>query len=126
MRTKLLSTALSPSFLAKIRPHDFTKTLYFSASWFGELRRQLADQEGTVAATRLFSYFQKRSWSTLARVRYNDDQLTDALTEWGGDSNAARCKVAYLLLRHSLQVLSQRRPCFGLADGIHPHLGPLD
>jgi hypothetical protein len=26
MRTKLLSTALSPSFLAKIHPHDFTKT----------------------------------------------------------------------------------------------------
>jgi hypothetical protein len=103
-----------------------TQVLYFSASWFGELRRQLADQEGSVAATRLFSYFQKRSWSTLARVRYNDDQLTDALTEWGGDSNAARCKVAYLLLRHSLQVLSQRRPCFGLADGIHPNLGPLD
>jgi hypothetical protein len=61
----------------------------------------------------------------LARVRYNDDQLTDALTEWGGDSNAARCKAAYLLLRHSLQVLSQRRPCFGLADGIDPNLGPL-
>ncbi len=59
-------------------------------------------------------------------MRYNDDQLTDALTEWGGDSNAARCKAAYLLLRYSLQVLSQRRPCFGLADSIHPNLGPLD
>jgi len=103
-----------------------TQVLYFSASWFGELRRQLAEREGTVPATRLFSYFQKRSWSTLARVRYNDDQLTDALTEWGGDSDAARCKAAYLLLRHSLQVLSQRRPCFGLADGIHPNLGPLN
>jgi hypothetical protein len=103
-----------------------TQVLYFSTSWFAELRRQLADQERMGPAARLFSYFQNRSWSTLARVRYNDDQLTDALTEWGGDSNAARCKAAYLLLRHSLQVLSQRRPCFGLADGIHPHLGPLD
>ncbi len=102
-----------------------TQVLYFSSSWFDELRRQLADRERAIPATRLFSYFQNRSWSTLARVRYNDDQLTDALTEWGGDSNAARCKAAYLLLRHSLQVLSQRRPCFGLADGIHPNLGPL-
>jgi len=103
-----------------------TQVLYFSAAWFAELRRQLADRERTGPAARLFSYFQNRSWQTLARVRYNDDQLTDALTEWGGDSNAARCKAAYLLLRHSLQVLSQRRPCFGLADGIHPNLGPLD
>jgi hypothetical protein len=102
-----------------------TQVLYFSASWFAELRRQLADRERTGPAARLFSYFQNRSWQTLARVRYNDDQLTDALTEWGGDSNAARCKAAYLLLRHSLQVFSQRRPCFGLADGIHPNLGPL-
>jgi hypothetical protein len=102
-----------------------TQILYFSSSWFDELRRQLADRERTIPATRLFSYFQERSWSTLARVRYNDDQLTDALTEWGGDSNAARCKAAYLLLRYSLQILSQRRPCFGLADGIHPNLGPL-
>jgi hypothetical protein len=103
-----------------------TQVLYFSSSWFDELRRQLADRERTIPATRLFSYFQNESWSTLARVRYNDDQLTDALTEWGGDSNAARCKAAYLLLRHSLQVLSQRRPCFGLANGVHPNLGPLD
>jgi hypothetical protein len=102
-----------------------TQVLYFSTSWFAELGRQLADRERTGPAARLFSYFQNTSWSTLARVRYNDDQLTDALTEWGGDSNAARCKAAYLLLRHSLQVLSQRRPCFGLADGIHPNLGPL-
>jgi hypothetical protein len=103
-----------------------TQVLYFSASWFDELRRQLEEREGAVPATRLFSYFQDRSWSALARVRYNDDQLTDALTEWGEDSDAARCKAAYLLLRHSHQVLSQRRPCFGLADGIHPNLGPLD
>jgi hypothetical protein len=102
-----------------------TQVLYFSTAWFAELRRQFADRERTGAAARLFSYFQNRSWSTLARVRYNDDQLTDALTEWGGDSDAARCKAAYLLLRHSLQVLSQRRPCFGLADGIDPNLGPL-
>ncbi len=102
-----------------------TQVLYFSASWFAELQRQLAERERTGSAARLFSYFQNRSWSTLARVRYNYDQLTDALTEWGGDSNAARCKAAYLLLRYSLQVLSQRRPCFGLADGIHPNLGPL-
>jgi hypothetical protein len=102
-----------------------TQVLYFSASWFAELRRQLVDRERTGPAARLFYYFQNRSWSTLARVRYNDDQLTDALTEWGGDSNAARCKAAYLLLRHSLQVFSQRRPCFGLVDGIHPNLGPL-
>src|SRR5258706_5170228 len=102
-----------------------TQVLYFSAAWFAELRRQLVDRERTGPAARLFSYFQNRSWQTLARVRYNDDQLTDALTEWGGDSNAARCKAAYLLLRHSLQVLSQRRQCFGLADGTDPNLGPL-
>jgi hypothetical protein len=102
-----------------------TQVLYFSSLWFDELQRQLADRERAAPATRLFSYFQNRSWPTLARVRYNDDQLTDALTEWGGDPNAARCKAAYLLLRHSLQVLSQRRPCFGLADGAHPNLGPL-
>ena len=102
-----------------------TQVLYFSSLWFDELERQLADRERAVLATKLFSYFQNTSWSGLARVRYNDDQLTDALTEWGGDSNVARCKAAYLLLRHSLQVLSQRRPCFGLADGHHPNLGPL-
>jgi hypothetical protein len=73
----------------------------------------------------LLSYFKDASWSALARVRYNDDELTDALTEWGGDSDAARCKAAYLLLRHSFQVLSQRRPCFGVAND-HQNLGPLD
>jgi hypothetical protein len=103
-----------------------TQVLYFSAAWFNELERQLAEPKTRVQAGKLFSYFQNTSWSTLARVRYNDDQLTDALTEWGGDSNVARCKAAYLLLRHSLQVLSQRRPCFGVADGAHSNLGPLD
>jgi len=102
-----------------------TQVLYFSALWFNELERQRANPETAVPAMRLFSYFQNRSWSSLARVRYNDDQLTDALTEWGGDSNVARCKAAYLLLRYSLQILQQRRPCFGLADGAHPNLGPL-
>lgn len=101
-----------------------TQVLYFSPAWFDELRRQYADQNTALRAMRLFSYVQTRGWSTLARVRYNDDQLTDALTEWGGDHNAPRCKAAYLLLRHSFQVLTQRRPCFGLADGGHP-LGPL-
>jgi hypothetical protein len=101
-----------------------TQVLYFSPFWFDELRRQVADHATVLPATSLFSYFQKRGWSTLARVRYNDDQLTDALTEWGGDHNAPRCKAAYLLLRHSFQVLTQRRPCFGLADGNHL-LGPL-
>jgi len=103
-----------------------TQVLYFSVAWFNELERQLAEPKTRVQAGKLFSYFQNTSWSTLARVRYNDDQLTDALTEWGGDSNVARCKAAYLLLRHSLQVLSQRRPCFGVADGAHSNLGPLD
>jgi hypothetical protein len=102
-----------------------TQVLYFSPFWFDELRCQLADHERAIPAMSLFSYFQKRSWSTLARVRYNDDQLTDALTEWGGDQSATRCKAAYLLLRHAIQVLTQRRPCFGLADGGQP-LGPLD
>ncbi len=102
-----------------------TQILYFSSLWFRELEEQLADRDRAVPAMELFSYLLKTSWSTLARVRYNDDQLTDALTEWGGDSNAARCKAAYLLLRHSLQVLSQRRPCFGPAVNI-PELGPLD
>jgi hypothetical protein len=100
-----------------------TQVLYFSPSWFDELRRQRERPEIALAAMRLFSYFQTRGWSTLARVRYNDDQLTDALTEWGGDTNAPRCKAAYLLLRHAVQVISQRRPCFGLADG--DHLGPV-
>lgn len=103
-----------------------TQVLFFSAAWFSELERQLADPETVIQATKLFSYFQKTSWKTLARVRYNDDQLTDALTEWGGNSNVARCKAAYLLLRHSIQVLNQRRPCFGPVDGSHSNLGPLD
>ena len=102
-----------------------TQILYFSAQWFEELERQLADQECRAPAMELASYFNNTSWASLARVRYNDDQLTDALTELGGDSDAARCKAAYLLLRHSLQVLSQRRPCFGLAND-HADLGPLD
>jgi hypothetical protein len=102
-----------------------TQVLYFSPSWFGELQQQLIDRERALLAMRLFSYFQTAGWSALARVRYNDDQLTDALTEWGGDQNASRCKAAYLLLRHSFQVLTQRRPCFGLANGNEP-LGPLD
>jgi hypothetical protein len=102
-----------------------TQVLYFSPSWFDELQRQLVDPATALPATSLFSYFQKQGWSTLARVRYNDDQLTDALTEWGGDHHAPRCKAAYLMLRHSLQVLTQRRPCFGLAEGNHL-LGPLD
>jgi hypothetical protein len=101
------------------------KILYFSARWFEELEFQLGDRERSVPAMELLSYFKDASWSALARVRYNDDQLTDALTEWGGDSDAARCKAAYLLLRHSLQALSQRRPCFGVAND-HQDLGPLD
>ena len=102
-----------------------TQILYFSSHWFKELERQLADPECRTPAMELASYFNNTSWASLARVRYNDDQLTDALTELGGDSNAARCKAAYLLLRHSLQVLSQRRPCFALAND-HADLGPLD
>jgi hypothetical protein len=105
--------------------HWETQVLYFSSLWFDELEQQLADGARAIPATQLFSYLQNTSWAAMARVRYNDDQLTDALTEWGGDSNVARCKAAYLLLRHSLQVLSQRRPCFGLADGFS-NLGPLD
>jgi len=102
-----------------------TQILYFSSLWFKELEGQLADPETRTPAMELLSYFKNASWSALARVRYNDDQLTDALTELGGDPNAARCKAAYLLLRHSLQVLSHRRPCFGLAND-DPDLGPLD
>ena len=102
-----------------------TQILYFSSLWFKQLEQQISDPERAVAAMELFSYFQKKSWSTLARVRYNDDQLTDALTEWGGNSSAARCKAAYLMMRHSLQVLSQRRPCFGPVSS-YPELGPLD
>jgi hypothetical protein len=102
-----------------------TQILYFSSHWFKELERQLADPECRAPAMELASYFNNASWASLARVRYNDDQLTDALTELGGDSNAARCKAAYLLLRHSLQVLSQRRPCFALANA-HADLGPFD
>jgi hypothetical protein len=103
-----------------------TQILYFSSAWFNELERQLGKSETAVHATKLFSYLQNTSWETLARVRYNDDQLTDALTEWGGDSNVVRCKAAYLLLRHSLQVLTQRRPCFAPVDGTQSNLGPLD
>jgi hypothetical protein len=102
-----------------------TQILYFSSHWFKELERQLADPECRTPAMELTSYFNNASWASLARVRYNDDQLTDALTELGGDSDAARCKAAYLLLRHSIQVLSQRRPCFALAND-HADLGPLD
>jgi hypothetical protein len=103
-----------------------TQVLYFCARWFEEMERQRMDRERSRPAEKLFFYFQKTSWSTLARIRYNDDQLTDALTEWGGDSNVARCKAAYLLLRHSFQVFTQRRPCFGLADGSDSILAPLD
>jgi hypothetical protein len=98
----------------------------FCARWFEEMERQRMDRERSRPAEKLFFYFQNTSWSTLARIRYNDDQLTDALTEWGGDSNVARCKAAYLLLRHSFQVFTQRRPCFGLADGSDSILAPLD
>jgi hypothetical protein len=105
--------------------HWVTPILYFSAQWFNELERQLAEPESRTPAMELASYFNNTSWASLARVRYNDDQLTDALTELGGDSNAARCKAAYLLLRHSLQVLSKRRPCFALANN-HADLGPLE
>jgi hypothetical protein len=105
--------------------HWVTPILYFSSQWFNELERQLAEPECRTPAMELASYFNNTSWASLARVRYNDDQLTDALTELGGDSNAARCKAAYLLLRHSLQVLSKRRPCFALANN-HADLGPLE
>jgi hypothetical protein len=102
-----------------------TSILYFSSKWFNEIDLQLANREERVPAMELFSYFQRTGWSTLARVRYSDDQLTDALTEWGGDPDAARCKAAYLLLRQSLQVLTRRRPCFGPAtDPLK--LGPID
>ena len=67
-----------------------TQILYFSSHWFKELERQLADPECRTPAMELASYFNNTSWASLARVRYNDDQLTDALTELGGDSDAAR------------------------------------
>jgi hypothetical protein len=102
-----------------------TQILFFSSEWFKELERQFAEPECRTPAMELASYFNKTSWETLARVRYNDDQLTDALTELGGDSNVTKCKAAYLLLRHSLQVLSKRRPCFAPAKN-HADLGPLD
>src|SRR5262245_11368633 len=38
-----------------------TQVLYFSPSWFGEMRGQLADRERDVPATRLFSYFKDKS-----------------------------------------------------------------
>jgi hypothetical protein len=103
-----------------------TQVLYFCARWFEEMERQRIDSERSGPADKLFLYLQNTSWSTLARIRYNDDQLTDALTEWGGDSNVALCKAAYLLLRHSVQAFSQRRPCFGLAGGSDSSLAPLD
>jgi hypothetical protein len=56
-----------------------TQILYFSAPWFEELERQLADAECRAPAMELASYFNNTSWASLARVRYNDDQLTDAL-----------------------------------------------
>jgi hypothetical protein len=101
-----------------------TKILYFSASGS---RSSSASSRTPNAGLRRWSWppISNTSWASLARVRYNDDQLTDALTELGGDSDAARCKAAYLLLRHNLQVLSQRRPCFALAND-HADLGPLD
>jgi hypothetical protein len=105
-----------------------TQVLYFSSSWFEELRRQLklTDQERDVHATRLFSHLTGKAWSALARVRDYDDQLNDALTDWGKDSDVARCRAARLLLTQSLEVVDRRRPCFGLADGHHPNLGPLN
>lgn len=102
------------------------QVLYFSPRWFEEMEQQRMDRERSGPAEKLLFHFENTSWVTMARVRYNDDQLTDALTEWGGDSNVTRCKAAYLLLRHSWQVLTQRRPCFGLADGSDSTLAPLD
>jgi hypothetical protein len=102
-----------------------TQVLYFAPAWFSELKRQRDGQDTAVRAMKLFSYFLTQGWQTLARVRYNDDQLTDALTEWGGDQRVQLCKAAYLLLRHSNQIITQRRPCFGLTNGSDP-LGPLD
>src|SRR6266852_3060596 len=102
-----------------------TKILYFSAIWFAEIQRQLNDPRRRAAAMELMAYFTRASWKSLTRVRYNDDELTDALTEWGGESNAATCKAAYLLLRQSVQVLGQRRPCFSVVNH-YTNLGPLD
>jgi hypothetical protein len=52
-----------------------THVLYCSSLWFDELQRQRANPEISIPAMQLFSYFQSTSWSALARVRYNDDQL---------------------------------------------------
>lgn len=102
-----------------------TEVLYFAPAWFDEAEQQLYEPETTGQAVKLFSYFQNSGWASLARVRDRANKLEDAINEWGGDTNAARCKAAYLLLRYSMDIVTQRRPCFVPLTG-RMDVGPLD
>lgn len=102
-----------------------TDILYFDPAWLQEAEDQMADPQRNLSASNLLSYFKDLGWESLARVRDRANKLEDAINEWGGDTSAAKCKAAYLLLRHSMDVLSQRRPCFAPVHG-RGESGPFD
>ena len=102
-----------------------TQILYFSSQWFKELERQLADPECRAPAMELVSYFNNTGWASLARVRYNDDQLTDALTELGGtasrcSANGARASRWPTIMRISVRSIRSDRSCFRSPGSIPP------
>lgn len=102
-----------------------TEILYFAPAWFIESEDQASDPKRSAQASELFSYLKNLGWETLARVRDRANKLEDAINEWGGDLSAAKCKAAYLLIRYSMDVLSQRRPCFSPVYG-RSEAGPFD
>jgi hypothetical protein len=102
-----------------------TDILYFAPAWFYEAEDQASDPQRSVPASELFSYFKNLGWESLARVRDRANKLEDAINEWGGDASAAKCKAAYLLIRYSMDVLTQRRPCFAPFYG-RSEAGPFD
>jgi hypothetical protein len=102
-----------------------TDILYFAPAWLREAGDQLSDPKRHSSAGELLSYFQNLGWESLARVRDRQNKLEDAINEWGGDASAAKCKAAYMLVRYSMDVLSQRRPCFVPTSG-SCEAGPFD
>jgi hypothetical protein len=102
-----------------------TDILYFAPAWFYEAEDQTADPKRNYPAAELFSYFKNLGWESLARVRDRQNKLEDAINEWGGDASAAKCKAAYLFVRYSMDVLTQRRPCFAPLYG-RCETGPFD
>lgn len=99
--------------------------LYFSPAWFNEVDSQLLRRDTWAAAMKLRNYIFDLAWKSLAKVRDRQNELEDAIYERGGDQNVARCKAAYRLLRYSMDIVAQRRPCFApFSSGVN--LGPFE